>query len=1034
VDKLRFDSTELVGRQKETELLFGCLEQAAVGDSCSDIHRNSKCVVFLQGESGVGKTALALTVKDPVRRRFHGAFVSAKYDANFRDNQPFSGIGAVCNGLCKDLLRRKTAKEDVLYIRQKLFDSIDKSHIELLEAIVPRLHIFTSVRDADDKETADVDLNHIGGNRLDFTDPKSAKEILHIAMRRVIRILASRLKVVVMLLDDLQWADVPSLRLMEEILDDQEIKNLMFIGCYRSDEVDHSHLCAKTIRNLKDSERARGNFSITEITVSNLSLDSVESYLSELLAVNHRSDRERTRGLAGICHRRTMGNIYFIKVFLMSLQDSSLLNFNLNGFQWEWNESNIEAETSATDNVIHLLTSKMNKFPEELLLLLKITSCLGNMFSIEILSLIWENTALTANSNTSGDTLESLLQLAVNEMLLEVVSNCSWYRFVHDKVKEAASSLVPREEHESFQANIGTCLLENLKENELEAMIFVVADLLNSQMHMPNEVASLNYRAAKKSMDLSDFASAAHYVDCALQHLDKTKVWDDHFVLALQLYTIGAESEAYTGNIEKSECYCDEVLHSKATPVEKMRVYRVLIDQLRAALKYEESWALSLAIFNDLGFQYPTNEALLRLKAHFYLRETKKHFLPTNLDILAMPFVSDYTIRETISFLVQAAAKTIGVGNTSVYILIICRCVRLTKIHGLSEYAGSAFASFANVLMHSFGDWATAVKTAEAALAIQARLQSNYTKTSTILKANELVFAWAKPLRGSWSGLMEAYRLGVLSGNLEGGTLAVYKAILCQFYAGSSLDCVLEDLHIYIPQMEALRAMNIFCLMRILLQLILNLISAVNDNSNQNTTVLIGSVFRESEVAELGSFVKLFFNHWICYACMHFGEYSKGAEIALEMGDIIYRKGQGAAHFGFVTFPRGLNLYAQARLTRRPKYAKAAAKVRRNLRQWVKQGGVNFFHQLLILDAEDAALRGSEALAKQKFSKAVSVAARSGFIQDAGVANERYALYLISIGKTSDAQYYLNESILCYTKWAAHRKVTMLRKTMKSLC
>ena len=1166
VNKLQFHSIGLVGREKEQQLLNECLERLVVNNHNHEYQRqqqeqqqqeqkqkNSRHLelVLISGTSGVGKTSLAYSLKDVVvSKKYKGTFVSAKYDATFKDNQPFSGIGATCNELCKEILKRSRSQctttttttmattpkppqnnsngnnttitcgddddgvgDDVnpflASVRKEIFENIDKSQIELLETIAPLLHMVAygtstttnsnninndnnshdnnniqegdsytkeevtttaavntnrkprreqqkqqsrrtlrriprrSVKKEDkNSEVRSIDTLSTGaaGRSSTGMDAKSAKEVLVMALRRLFRILTSRLDLVTVLLDDLQWADAPSLEMVEEILQDQDITNLLLIGSFRSDEVQEHHVCAKMIRNLKmKAGDGGGGFNMNEISVANLSLESVGTYINELLSI---SDPAKTTQLSSICHRRTLGNVFYIQVFLNSLRDSSLLQFNTGSFQWVWDEGNIEAETAATDNLISLLKSKMNKFRDDFLLLLKIASCLGNTFDRHVLQLLWEKC-----EKAPTDKLDSLIEIAVEEMFFEKSVNNSdmstssselmlsstSYRFVHDKVQEAASSLIPLEEYEIFRTKVGTCLYQELEEDDFDRMIFVVTDLLNTREGVHNdddnglrtELASLNLKAAVKSMDLSAFVNAARYVEMGLKHMNPSTLWEDHFILALQFHTIGAEAEAYIGNSAMADRYCTEVKRQpKATPYDKLRVYKILIDQLHGSGKFDESWTASLDLFQELGFTIPKNKSMQRMKANAYLRETKNQYLPTIEQIDSMGYLSDHNIKETMAFFMQAAAKTVMAGETSAYVLLTSKCIRLTKKHGLSEFSGSAFASFANVLMHIFGDWATAIKVAEAALAIQSRLNSNYTLASTIYKTNRFVLGWTKPLKGCWNSFMEAYRLGMLSGNIEASTCAIWNAIMSQFYSGSTLQCVLDDLKIYLAQMNALKNKHMGSQMRTLMQLVLNLIG--DDESNPNTTLMQGSAFDEvNDTLPKINYLKT----WICYACIHFGEYEKGADVALEVGDSFYRTVQGGAVFGFESFPRALCLYAHARRTRQKKFIKAARDVRQNLNSWVKKGGINLLHQLLILDAEEAAYRGNVEHAKSNYTKALTTASRGGFLQDAGLANERYASYLLAIDpNSSDATYHYNESIRYYSEWGSNRRVAMLQE------
>jgi predicted ATPase len=1058
INKLQFDSVGLVGREKEMGAMNECFDRLVSPGG------TKRELVLVRGNSGTGKTALALTLKQNVKQA-RGAFVSAKYDATFRDNQPYSGISAACNELCRVLLERNTSEDDMVWIRKELFEHIDKSQISVIETIVPLLSIIAFDESSDSEEmhqdfnnaAPETDLEcgamnpnednykHRGrrrgilrrrksgpriskpvslgdntslsssGGRNSGVDPKCAKEVLNMAFRRLIRILTSRIKPVVILLDDLQWADSPSLELIETILDDKAIENLMIIGCDRSDEVDESHTISNLIRRLKEDQTNNSNFTMSELAVGNLSLEALDAYIRKLLSV---PDPKKTLMLSSICHRRTLGNIYFVKVFLSSLYDATLLNFNTATFQWNWVESRIEAQTAATDNLINFLTSKMIKFPKELLLLLKMASCLGNTFDKKTIFLLWEQAGQAGESS-----LDKLLQMAVDEMFFEKLNHSS-YRFVHDKVQESAALLIPKDEYNAFHKDIGSCLYQ-----ELDQMLFVVIDLLNSGNDATPDTALLNLKAAKKSMELAAFASAARYIKYGIGCVREHHIWDDYFELALQLHTVGSEAEACIGNKEKSGSYCREILKQKRiAPVHQLRVYKVMIEQLHDLCKYDESWALCEEILGKLGLRYPRYLARQRLKTILYLRQTKKHHLPNAKEINNLPIISDPQLQEMIRLMVVALPQVMATGRRYIYVLLCCQGVRLTKRYGITEYTGSLFTSFANVLMHRYGDWSTAIKVADAALNIQSRLDSNYTRTSTLMKTNFVVLGWVRPLKGVWSSLMEAYRIGMLSGNIDGAGMGVISAISCQFFSGSSLRSVEDDLQIYTPQIEALKLQDVAYNLRALWQVVLDLMGQPGSPKKADSC----AVFDLHQIG-LPSMMKKFMKMWICYKSAYLGEYETGAAIALQEEDSLYRQILGFSFFGFFFFPQGLCLYARARVTKQRKYLIAARKIRGQLQQWAKQGAVNFLHQLFLLDAEDAILRGHQKAANKCYLKAIRTAARSGFIQDAGMATERYALFLVSVDGPSDAEYYFEESIRYYSEWGSIRKVDQLKEALAGI-
>ena len=329
----------------------------------------------------------------------------------------------------------------------------------------------------------------------------------------------------------------------------------------------------------------------------------------------------------------------------------------------------------------------------------------------------------------------------------------------------------------------------------------------------------------------------------------------------------------------------------------------------------------------------------------------------------------------------------------------------------MSEQTGSAFASFSGVVMHKFGDWKNADRLAKHAVAVQDRLKSNYTKCSTLHKTNTGVLCWTTPLKSCSGRYMEAYRLGMLSGNVEGAAVACWYVSLADFLSGSALQRVETDLHRFSNQLQQLK-LEIYAMG---IQICLGEITYLNGNSECKPRWV-------SEERKGMERFRLIHDVHFCHLCSYLGEYKEGADLAMELGDALNRTHPGF-FFGFETFSRGICLYATARITKAKTYSKEARKVRAQIRNWVKSGGCNLIHQLQILDAEDAALRGDRIEAKQSFQTAIRSAVRGGFRHNAALANERYAAYLLESDEVEESQFYIREARKLYNEWGAQRIV-----------
>lgn len=268
----------------------------------------------------------------------------------------------------------------------------------------------------------------------------------------------------------------------------------MFIGIYRSNEVDNAHYLSKTIRDLHEAKES-GIFKLTEVSLGNLDLATCEDILVELLSVD---PSDKTHCLAELIHKRTSGNVFHMLAYLDMLQEEQLIQFNLGSFKWTWNSNEIETVTSATSNVVELIGGKMSKLQPSVRIMLKLASCLGQSFEKALLLRAFS--MLHDGIEMEGED-EDLLALIVEESFLEPQGPSSLrFCWIHDSIQAAAYSLASEEEMPKFQLQLGLSLLQNMAEEDLENNLFVIVNLINAAKCPESDklmVAGLNLKAAK---------------------------------------------------------------------------------------------------------------------------------------------------------------------------------------------------------------------------------------------------------------------------------------------------------------------------------------------------------------------------------------------------------------------------------------------------------------------------------------------------------------------------------------------------------
>jgi hypothetical protein len=373
-----------------------------------------------------------------------------------------------------------------------------------------------------------------------------------------------------------------------------------------------------------------------------------------------------------------------------------------------------------------------------------------------------------------------------------------------------------------------------------------------------------------------------------------------------------------------------------------------------------------------------------------------------------------------------------------------CRYIRLLHENGFIMDAASSYASLGNILMHVYDDIGTAKQLAEIALAVQEILPADFYAARTYMTVYSHILSFFQPLRSVMRHLFHGYEIGMRSGNIFSANFAMRNYLVASFHSGTRLQYFVENLRIYQSQFHVDSILPIG-------QLADNLMGKSN-----NTIILTGDTANEEVLCASGGFMV----HWIprfkLIACMFFGEYQVGADLFMKLGglDVLKRYTPGA-NFGTEYLPFGLCCYATARQVKRNKtwwtcfptstttttsikrYQQAANETRNRVKFLVQYGCVNHLHVLHILDAEFYASYYNNKLhdqIKRSYQLGIVEAARSGFIQNAALASERYAEYLITEQKQFiEGKFQLQESMKFYHEWGAHHKVKLLADKYQSL-
>lgn len=770
INQLNFDSAALYGRDVEVKQLRQTLMDAST----------KKQFVLLAGYSGTGKSALAKCLQEPVQKQ-NGLYVEGKFDIhnnNAGKNEPYSALATICGAICAHMLSLEQESSDRFHTIRNSIETSLGPELKVLLRVFPILEeVFGNGSRRDDiDETAQ--------------SPLDAKYRLNYAFCRFTRAISKFFQPLVVVIDDLQWADVPSLDLLEAVLMDHDAQMLV-VGIYRSNEVDEAHLLTTYLQEW----RAKDAFSMQEIAVENLNFDAVHQFVVHVLSMSD----SQTLGLALLCQKRTCGNAYFLSQFLRLLHRDQLLQYNFGTYKWTWDEHEIENKTKATDNVIDLLLQNMQDLSDGQREILRIASCLGNSFAKETLTLL--RNKLCQEEETRIDIEQDIEALVANGYLQE--SETSRFDFVHDKVSEAASLLTPKEEEKhAFQQRVGKILLVSLQPEDLEPAIFIVTNLLN-EGELPCddakrlELAELNRRASAKAMTVSAFEAASNYASKGISLLGNAAFTKD-YELALDLFSTGAEAESCLGNADKMEVYCKAVMEQTDRPInDKLRVYTTWLASLANRGHMQEAAKETLKLLEKFGIYFPRRKVMQTLGTLSKITKYKKAATKGDLfeTLLALPIEKD-PVRIKLLHLMDRLSVYLFLSQDGLMPLVMFRNFEWTLKYGMNDVTPAALTTLGIIYAGIMGDLQLGSEFAQTALKLIPRV-SPLVEARTLFVAHGFGTVWTQPMHDQLKPLQRAYELGLCSGDAESACWVSLHPSVNVHFVRSSCACIRQHCSFY---------------------------------------------------------------------------------------------------------------------------------------------------------------------------------------------------------------------------------------------
>ncbi|CAJ1941081.1 unnamed protein product [Cylindrotheca closterium] len=1002
INKLKYDALGLVGRDKEVTILKERCDRA--------LNDTIKELIVIKGTSGLGKSSLTKTVEEQISGSDRGIVGRGKFNLE-SGTQPYSGLVDALNQLYQDALVTDGETEQM---KKQLALELGDDRT-LLAALIPALETLAP---------ADFLLAQRSVLVQELYNPDAEQAKWKNAFKVFIRVLCQHCSPLVIILDDLQWADRSSLGVIEDLLSDPFNKeSLMIIGTFRSDEVDPEDTLSTVLQTL-EKKKKKFHFDMTHIEPKNLDADGVHEIIMALLGMD---DKDATRGLAKTCFKRTLGNPNFVVQFIAMLEEEQLISFNLGLLKWVWDDRAIEDGTMSTENVVDLLQLRMKKLSSDLRLLMQYAACLGSTFDPSVLALLWEkhgSSTRDLNVTEEDPTMALLVKLEKGNFVEH--EDGEYYRWVHDKVQEAALDM-EEAQRSSFYFEVGFTLLNDLPDDKLELLLFVVTNLINkSNVHGRLEFAQLNLRAAEKAQRLSAFYSGAKYAAKTIEMLPNER-WNEHRELALNAYTMGAEMEVATGNVEIAEEYCDVILkRDDYTALEKFRLYMVKINILCFVnVRYREAIDFSLEVLKEFDCKLVHTRLLLPVHAIRSVQKTiKLAKKTTKAEYQALKPSDNVKLEATMTILGRMNYACAQLPSPLLLALSTTKMVNMTLEHGLFSFSGAAQCILGMVSLAALGDVQSATYFAETGALMQKSIPSTHFLATTVLVSHQLILPWSSPLAICRPKLLEGYTEGMRTGNLSDGIWClVAHTLFMPIQMGMRLQTIDSNMQMHIRVIEDLKQSNHVDFIRLFVQILSDLIG----ESDQSTVMSTNSVFSDEDgikaknrraVLSLANYILMVYS----------SDFEEAAKLSLTKGGVYQNHFKMDSMGAYESFLRGVALFAMARKTKKRRYRNPAAKVLKYIAKLRKEGNPNVQPYFTLLSAEQAALNKDTGRAKKLYQETIVYAAKTGQLNHAALSNERYSDFLLNeLHDSQEAKYRMDEAIRFYEDWGAYAKADRLK-------
>jgi PAS domain S-box-containing protein len=947
-------------------------------------------LTLISGYPGSGKTSLAQELYKPIIQR-RSFFLWGKFEPLKRD-RPYSVFVQAFRALVLEIMGQS---EDLISEWRSRLSAALRVNGQLILNVIPEAELLIGPQPP-----------------VPELPPAEAQNRFGITFRHFIGVFAREEHPLAIFLDDLQWADAASLTLLKELVTHPEMRNLFIVGAYRDNEVSASHPLVLT---LADSRKQGAR--IGDIVLGPLSRDDVTALVADALHCR-RSD---AAPLAALIHERTGGNPFFVIQFLSALYEQELIGFDGREAVWQWDVGRIRAQPY-TDNLVEFMVAKLERLPSNTREALKQLACLGISAEIGTLTLV--------NGSSEQETHADLWEAARASLILRAEDT---YKFLHDRIREAAYSLIPEDERPGAHLEIGRRLLSRLPEEAIEERVFEVANHLDRGVGLitdPGErdsVRRLNLRAGSKAMASIAYVSARAYLTQATELLPPD-AWETRYDQALTIYLQLSECEYLLGNFQLADELTDIVLANARSNPDRAMVYSLRMRLYQVSGRYDDAMRTVYEGLRMFGLTLPESDEAIQAESLAeamwiaeYLRDRR---IP---DLVDAPVAAELELRSRIGLIV-ASMPCAYISRPQVFPLLAMKGVSSSLKYGNTEDSCLAYGAYGVILVSAFGDIASGYQLSELALRLNERFDNPKLKGTLLFMHGTFINLWRNHIATSIPLLEKGFHASLDVGDL------VYAGYNCCHIVWDSMERA-EPLAEVIKTSEQYAAFAkqshsdvIYYIMRLFGQFAASL-----QGLTPELTRFDGDGFSEAECLEVFTQARngtalAYFHIAKQTAAFILGDYeealSSATRAAALLREVMAMMFEATHHFFLALTLTAL--YPDAPADRQREFAQTLETSLQKLKLWAESGPPTHANRYALVAAEVARIQGRDLDAIRLYEEAITSARENGFVQYEALAYEVAARFYLARRFEPFAETYFREARSWYLRWGAHGKVAQL--------